>query len=381
MVKVIEYQPARTKLDLAAAVPHCALGAQTGASNGKGKSHDLRMIRNARRENAKVECLNKITNLNKELQGLRDQLSEWENWYHCHGGDNGITYLPVPSMLAKRCRMKLDSMISHYADCDKLRMDVHSGSLASYLAGSAKSKVHTHGNIASHVRMFSNPSLDVASEGELHSLQRGSRKARKTVKNGGDRFDVWALLQGMASTSSCIYNTGGSMAASHMTSPSNGFDRSLGDSLLNILLDHRARCESQVKNVIKSCLDDSWKLAIGYIVYIGEHDKPHRVFRIGYREYEREVWVARLHENINLRSTGFWVSTDRCYKLEPNDSVTVTDDIIAATEDKRLIPHGTKCNFKGWDQDGHVLLDFGGQSGRRIRTVVFQEELDKLCLE
>ena len=131
----------------------------------------------------------------------------------------------------------------------------------------------------------------------------------------------------------------------------------------------------------KACEDDSWKLAVGDIVYIDEGARPHRVFRIGFAQYEKEVRVARLHEDTTRWSTGFWVGTDRCYKLEPGDSVTAMKEIIDATEARREIPRGTKCIFTGWDPDGDVMLEFEAAPGRRAEMVVFVEELDKLSLE
>eukprot|EP00973_Karenia_brevis_P080491 11166881-Karenia_brevis.AAC.1 len=59
-----------------------------------------------------------------------------------------------------------------------------------------------------------------------------------------------------------------------------------------------------VQQVVAASKDESWRLGVLDIVYIGEGSKPHRIFRIGFGQYEKEVRVARLHEDISQWSTG-----------------------------------------------------------------------------
>ena len=106
------------------------------------------------------------------------------------------------------------------------------------------------------------------------------------------------------------------------------------------------------------------------------------MFRIGYGTYEREVRVAQLHEDLTNRTVGFWVSTDRCYKLEVGDNLVATASIMDATEDKKVIPAGVRCKFFGFDSDGDVLLGLLDQgTPRPLRRVIFHEDLDSLSLE
>ena len=57
-----------------------------------------------------------------------------------------------------------------------------------------------------------------------------------------------------------------------------------------------------------------------------------------------------------------------------------TDEIVDATETRRLIKAGTICRFRGFDHDGDVLLTYES-AGRRVSTVIYIADLHHLSLE
>ena len=103
------------------------------------------------------------------------------------------------------------------------------------------------------------------------------------------------------------------------------------------------------------------------------------MFPIGYGDYEREVRVAGLLEDISIWSTGTWIGTDRLYKLELNDSLEAIRDCTDATDRKRIIKKGTICRFRGWDDDADALIRYTVE-GRKISTVVFVNDFHLLTL-
>eukprot|EP00973_Karenia_brevis_P034256 4725183-Karenia_brevis.AAC.1 len=97
--------------------------------------------------------------------------------------------------------------------------------------------------------------------------------------------------------------------------------------------------------------------------------------RAGWGDYETQVRVARIGENVNKWETGRWVNTDICYRLDQSDVMEAIEDIEDAMETPRRIPKGARCRFVGWDVDGDVMLTYKG-----CRHVVFYQDLDKLSL-
>ena len=131
-------------------------------------------------------------------------------------------------------------------------------------------------------------------------------------------------------------------------------------------------------SVIQNCSDMSWKLDPSDIVYVGSDIHPSIVLRNGYGQYERKVRLAGIRENLKDSRTGRWVGTDECFKLEHGDVLVASGNIVDATENKNVIPAGTRCIYIGRDGDGDVLLMVGTPRARRI---IFKEDIHRLTLK
>ena len=148
-----------------------------------------------------------------------------------------------------------------------------------------------------------------------------------------------------------------------------------GVSLHNALLCRRAASEEMIEFIKKFCNDDSWKLLRGDIVCVNSCRWPFRCVREGWGDYEKQIRVSRLTEDVGRRESGRWVSSDACARLEVNDRLDVLEDIEDAMENSSLISKGTKCKFLGWDYDGDVAIFVNG-----ARHIIFMQDLDKLSL-
>lgn len=54
--------------------------------------------------------------------------------------------------------------------------------------------------------------------------------------------------------------------------------------------------------------------------------------RAGWGDYPKEVWIAKLHEDINRWETGHWVNISRVFKLEIGDIIETIEDVEDASE-------------------------------------------------
>ena len=90
------------------------------------------------------------------------------------------------------------------------------------------------------------------------------------------------------------------------------------------------------------CSDSSWQLKCGDIVYFGS-DETRSSLQIGLGDDEREVRVRYLDEPEDRWSTGRWVRTDFCHKLEVGDSMVVCSRIVDASTSARELAVGTVC--------------------------------------
>ena len=115
----------------------------------------------------------------------------------------------------------------------------------------------------------------------------------------------------------------------------------------------------------------------GDIVYVDAEMCPSIVLCHGYGQYERQVRVADVRDNLYDWTTGRWVCTDLCFKLEVGDRLVVNEDIVDSTEDRNLIPRKTKCKYVGRDTDGDILITIG----RCKRAMIFKEDIHKFTLE
>ena len=191
-----------------------------------------------------------------------------------------------------------------------------------------------------------------------------------------DWFDPFMLLESMALGPTA--SAGGNYPVICCDSADNHdvIDH-VADSLLNSMRSKQAECKQMVAQTILNCSDDSWKLQHGDIVYVDLDMYPSIVLRNGYDQYEREVRVARVRENLSDWKTGRWVPTDLCFKLEVGDRLVVNDEIVDATENRRLIPKDTKCKYIGRDEDGDILIAIG----KNKTKIIFKEDVDKLTLK
>ena len=144
-----------------------------------------------------------------------------------------------------------------------------------------------------------------------------------------------------------------------------------GQSILAAMLEQRQATVGMINEAKAAFVDKSWELCAGDIVYVNNDPKPRRVIRNGWGDYECEVRVARLHENLARWESGHWIRTDQCYKLEVNDRIVATDTVNAATTDEHVIMKGTECVFLGKDADGDVIL-----RERWKNVVIFHDDLE-----
>lgn len=129
-----------------------------------------------------------------------------------------------------------------------------------------------------------------------------------------------------------------------------------------------------IEDIKRACNDISWKSEINDIVYWGECDTAAIVIKIGYASYEKQVRIQIVSEDLGDNRSGCWVDSTECYKLELNDKVRVTKDIIDASHDEIRVREGTICRFRGFDSDGDIKLSMMDASKcARILTVFYEE--------
>ena len=302
--------------------------------------HDQRIIRQARREMAKQDLLAKVREQQQEILQLRDTVQQWECWcYGCCGIDETYERLRV---IAPVITEKVDA-----ASCGR--------------SPKIPGDMRMRRNFAEHV--FGNGvSVARANRRDLNRLHRAGQ---------GKPVDVWCLLEGMACAPWPVRSAGGVL----ITSQSCTIDDEVPDSLLNQMIDSRLACSLNVQRLIEECRDNSWQLQRGDIVYVGSDIHPSIVLRNGYGQYEREVRVAGIQENLTDWRVGHWVKTDGCYKLEDGEVLKATAIIVDATERKNEIPAGTCCRYIGRDDDGDVVLNVGTLGAERV---IFKEDLFRL---
>lgn len=181
------------------------------------------------------------------------------------------------------------------------------------------------------------------------------------------------MLHGMAAVSSSIVVTGAVLSDGSGNTPHDASGDSDSDSLLNRWMAQRMEHNQLINDVIRICGDDSWHLEIDDIVYLGSEAFPQRVIKVGYGDYEREVRVAGVGEDISDRRAGRWVRTGRLHLLEVDDSLEVLSELYDATEAKQVITMGTVCTSCGWDSDGDALVRVG------LRTIAaFIEDFGRI---
>lgn len=100
------------------------------------------------------------------------------------------------------------------------------------------------------------------------------------------------------------------------------------------------------------------------------------MYRIGYGDYEKKVRVARLSEEMSSWSSGRWVGTDQCFKLDVGDRLLATCDCSDSSHDENILTHGGGCVYKGGDADGDVIL-----AAPTRRYVIFYQDLEMFSLQ
>ena len=170
---------------------------------------------------------------------------------------------------------------------------------------------------------------------------------------------------------SCITNSGGQVIAEK----NSALIVWEGESLCNLRHARQMNADAVIASLKEQCADTSWQLHTGDIVYEDVSRWPHRVIRMGWGQYEREVRIIRLTEDENSWESGRWCDTSRLFKLEVNDNLEVMESVVDASADRQIIPAGTKCRFFRWDPDGDPVLRFDGKS-----YCIFIHDLDKLSL-
>ena len=122
-------------------------------------------------------------------------------------------------------------------------------------------------------------------------------------------------------------------------------------------------------------------LKSGDIVFWRDDRMPSIVMRVGYGSYEREVRIAFVHENQNLRGVGRWVCSADCYKLETGDNLVATASMTDASEERNEVASGTICKFRGFDKDGDFIVCVGAGRLKSRRVSMFREELLNISLQ
>lgn len=186
-------------------------------------------------------------------------------------------------------------------------------------------------------------------------------------------FDPFAMLSDMVSQSA-ISVAGACLLNSFSTSEAEEDEE--GDSLVNIGCQRRESCREAVSNIIAACDDNSWRLQHNDIVYVGSEPFPCVVYRIGFGDYEREVRVARMGEDVSLRCSGRWVFTTQCYKLEAGDRLVTTQDCVDASHDMNVLKKGNEYTYRGRDDEGDFILASPSKT-----YMIFREDLDKFSLQ
>eukprot|EP00927_Polykrikos_kofoidii_P080069 TRINITY_DN76935_c0_g1_i1.p1 TRINITY_DN76935_c0_g1~~TRINITY_DN76935_c0_g1_i1.p1 ORF type:complete len:223 (-),score=25.78 TRINITY_DN76935_c0_g1_i1:34-702(-) len=147
-----------------------------------------------------------------------------------------------------------------------------------------------------------------------------------------------------------------------------------GVSLHAARLARQAVNEERIMIIRASYTDDGWKLFAGD-VFRGTHRWPYQVIRIRLGEYEREVRIARFGDTLSDYRAGCWVDTSNLFKLEDNDMLEAVNDFEDSPTDRKVMKHGSRWHFHGWDCDGDSLL----WSGSHMVTT-FREDLDNFTL-
>ena len=115
-------------------------------------------------------------------------------------------------------------------------------------------------------------------------------------------------------------------------------------------------------------LTEEIQLTRGDVVYRHSTPHPYRVARIGWGDYAGEVRLVRFDEPLSDWRSGRWVPIGDVILLEIHDTLTTLKAIQPAFENRRLIDAGLKCDFRGWDEDGDLVMYV---PGRGLETVLF----------
>ena len=223
--------------------------------------HSLRMVRKARQVAARQEMAAKVIELKRINADLMSKLHEWESWYWYGDGNSTVGY-------------EVASRLTVIAPVIEEKVVAAASGRAAVIPGNMRLRR----NVAEHIF---DTSIDIvtANTTELKRTQRGRRR---TTSNTA--FDVWALLENMATTGSSV---GVSVCQLVISDTCSGSADDDGDSILNQLVAMREAAAATVKNVIDICADDSWRLTSGGVVYVGNDPRPMRVLRVGYGTYKK----------------------------------------------------------------------------------------------
>ena len=215
-------------------------------------------------------------------------------------------------------------------------------------------------NVAEHVF---DQKINISLESDV-----APKRAQRGKPHGA--MEVFELLRGMAMEPPSIVNAGGQVPVEDAPV----YIEWEGVSLSDLSLARRADNEAVIEKV-KEGADLSWQLVYGDIVYEGGSRWPHRVVRIGWGQYEKEVRIVRLPEDAGKWESGKWCNTSRLFKLEAGDVLEVIEAVEDASEDRRMIPRGAQCRFLRLDPDGDPELSYGD----RI-FCIFMHDLDTLSM-
>jgi hypothetical protein len=203
---------------------------------------------------------------------------------------------------------------------------------------------------------------DEAVENDCYKLER-------------DDLLAWDLLDDMVSKHLTVFNFGGCLSASELEFSIDG------ESWHSSALASREASYQAILELKKICGDTSWILHSGDLVFWREDQVASHVMRIGYGPYDREVRIAYVHENANVRGAGRWVCSADCYKLELGDTIVATASMTDASEDRNKIDAGTICRFRGFDEDGDLLIAIDNMRTKPQHVMMFRDELQNFLLQ
>eukprot|EP00449_Zooxanthella_nutricula_P057314 CAMPEP_0198561666 /NCGR_PEP_ID=MMETSP1462-20131121/95842_1 /TAXON_ID=1333877 /ORGANISM="Brandtodinium nutriculum, Strain RCC3387" /LENGTH=150 /DNA_ID=CAMNT_0044292573 /DNA_START=78 /DNA_END=530 /DNA_ORIENTATION=- len=149
------------------------------------------------------------------------------------------------------------------------------------------------------------------------------------------------------------------------------------------MFDRREECARIVRSAKVECSAEKYMnphvFSVGDVVYIGTDRSPYLIKRVGYDLYKEELRVIRIGETDSY-AAGHWVHYSRLYLLEIGDMLEVMHDVVDATQSFRTLHAGSQCRFRGYDDDGDIMLTLVPALDGCLHITLFFDDMQKLSL-